>query len=245
MKLPALRPWLEAAAGLLYPPACVGCEKSLGPGEYLCARCDAKARPIEAPFCAVCSRPFEGEFPPGPFTCSDCRERDFAFACAVSARRHAGLVRDLVGRFKYRDEHYLRRPLSGWLAEALATDARLCGGPPVSALVPVPLHPRRQRERGYNQAEALCRALGRRTGLPVWNALRRVRFTETQTHLSRSERLANLHGAFAPARRRPVSGAHLLLVDDVFTTGATVHECARVLRRAGAVSVRVLTVARR
>ena len=81
--------------------------------------------------------------------------------------------------------------------------------------------------------------------MPVWEALRRVRYTEPQARLARVERLENLRGAFAPARRRPVGGAHLLLVDDVFTTGSTVDECARVLRAAGAASVRVLTVARR
>ena len=239
------QPWVDAAAGLLYPSACVCCETALSGGEYLCVPCGEEARRIEAPFCRRCSLPFEGEFPEGAFTCSNCRDQKFAFDCAVSARRHTGVVRDLVQRFKYRGEHFLRRPLSAWLAEAWETDARLQDGPPVAALVPVPLHPQRRRERGFNQAESLCRLLGRHAGLPVWNALRRVRFTETQTHLARHERLENLRGAFATARRRPVSGAHLLLVDDVFTTGATVDECARVLRRAGAASVRVLTVARR
>lgn len=240
-----LAPWLEAAAGLLYPPACAGCRRPLADSGYLCERCDEKIPRIEAPFCRICSQPFEGTFPEGEFTCSHCLEREYFFHCNVSARRHADLARDLVTRFKYREEHYLRRLLGQWLAEALTTDPRLCAGPPVEALVPVPLHPRRRRERGFNQAEALCGVIRRQTRLPVWNALRRVRYTETQTHLARGQRLANLRGAFAPARGRPVSGAHLVLVDDVFTTGSTVDECARVLRRAGAASVRVLTVARR
>ena len=239
------RPWVEAAAGLLYPPACACCGTGLGGGESLCAACGEEARRIEAPLCRVCSMPFEGAIQEGGFTCSNCLDRKFAFDCAVSARRHTGVVRDLVQRFKYRGEHYLRRPLGRWLAEAWETDERLRGGPPIRALVPVPLHPQRRRERGFNQAETLGRWLGKHARLPVWNALRRVRFTETQTHLARNERLENLRGAFAPARRRPVAGAHLLLVDDVFTTGSTVDECARVLRRAGAESVRVLTVARR
>ena len=240
-----LRSWLDAAAGLLYPPACVGCERALPAGEYLCADCGGDARRIEPPFCRVCSLPFAGEMPEGGFTCSNCLDRRFAFDCAVSARRHTGVVRDLVSRFKYRHEHFLRRPLGRWLAEAWDTDPRLRTGPSIGALVPVPLHPQRRRERGFNQAEVLCRLLGTHAKLPVWNALQRVRFTETQTHLARDERLENLRGAFAAARRRPVSGAHLLLVDDVFTTGSTVNECARVLRKSGAASVRVLTVARR
>ena len=240
------RPWFDAAVGLLYPPACVACETAVSGGEFLCAACGEEARRIEAPFCRVCSMPFAGEMPEGGFTCSNCLDRRFAFECAVSGWRHTGVVRDVVSRFKYQRQHYLRRPLGRWLAETWETDARLREGPPVGALVPVPLHARRRRERGFNQAEVLCRSLGRHAGLPVWDTLRRVRFTETQTHLARNERLENLRGAFAMARRRrPVSGAHLLLVDDVFTTGATVDECARVLRRAGAASVRVLTVARR
>ena len=246
MNLAKLRPWWEAATGLLYPPVCVGCETPLPPGETLCARCAGEAKPIEPPFCQVCSQSFVGEIPAEvSFTCAECRRTRHAFTCAVSAWRHDGVVRDLVARFKYQHQHYLRRPLGEWLAATLADDPRLRDGPPVTALVPVPLHPRRRRERGFNQAESLCRVLGRRSGLPVWNALRRTRFTEPQARLARNERLENLRGAFVPARRRPVAGAHLLLVDDVFTTGSTVDECARVLRRAGAASVRVLTVARR
>ena len=175
----------------------------------------------------------------GPLSCPYCRERPPRFDCAVSARRHEGLARDLIARFKYQGEHYLCRPLAGWMAAALRDDPRLRdwsiegGG---AALVPVPLHARRRRERGFNQAESLCRALARETGLPVWNALRRVRYTRTQTRLTRVERQQNLHDAVEPvARFHPaLAGARVVLVDDVFTTGATVNECARALRRAGA-----------
>ena len=240
-----LLPALQTAADLLYPPACVGCETPLSHGEYLCAPCAEAVPRIEPPFCAVCSRHFEGEIPADvPLVCRDCRAQDFAFACAVSARRHVKLAQDLVVRFKYGHEYYLRRSLTDWLTEAFHDDPRL-RVQPADALVPVPLHPRRERERTFNQAAVLARLLGRRIGLLVLPALRRVRFTETQTALTRAQRLENLRGAFACARRHPVIGAHLLLIDDVFTTGSTVDECARVLRRAGAASVRVLTVTRR
>ena len=242
---PLVLPALQTAADLLYPPACVGCETSLSHGEYLCGFCNEAVPRIEPPFCEKCSQHFEGEIPAGvPFTCRDCQAHDFAFGCAVSARRHVKLARDLVVRFKYERQYYLRQPLADWMAEAFREDARL-HDPPPAALVPVPLHPRRARERTFNQADVLARLLARRVGLPVWRALRRGRFTETQTALTRAERLANLRGAFTPVGRRPVSGAHLLLIDDVFTTGSTVDECARVLRRAGAASVRVLTATRR
>ena len=241
----ALRPLsrsLEVFADLLYPPACVHCDAVVASGEYLCPECSAKAERIQAPFCETCSEPFSGEIE-GAFSCPNCRQRHFAFECAVSAFRGRGLVRELILRFKYQRQYYLRRQLGTWLAQAL--DDERIRRRPADAIVPVPLHPRRQRERGFNQAAALCPFLSRHSGLPVWPALRRVRFTETQTHFSRAQRLRNLRGAFAAVPRWPVAGTHLLLVDDVFTTGSTVDECARVLRQAGAASVRVVTVARR
>lgn len=239
--LAALRPWAAAAAELLYPPLCVGCEASVETGHYLCAPCRERAQPIRAPSCQRCSQPFAGAMS-GSFTCAECARRKFAFECAVSCYRSRGIVRDLILRFKYQHCHYLRRPLASWLAETLR-DERI-RRQPADALVPVPLHPRRERQRGFNQAAALCQLLARPARLPVWPALRRLRWTETQTRFERAERLENLRGAFAARPRRPVRGAHLLLVDDVFTTGSTVDECARVLRAAGAASVRVLTVAR-
>ena len=105
-------------------------------------------------------------------------------------------------RFKYGHEYYLRRPLADWLAEAFHTDPRLTNRP-VDAIVPVPLHPRRERERTFNQAAVLARLLARRVSLPVWPVLRRVRYTEKQAALARSQRLENLRGAFASTRRWP------------------------------------------
>ena len=243
--LRALLPALQTAADLLYPPACVSCAASLAHGEYLCGPCEDATPRIEPPFCEKCSRHFDGAISADvPFVCGDCRESNFAFECAVSARRHTGLPQDLVVRFKYGHEYYLRRPLADWLAGAFHDDPRLTAQP-VDALVPVPLHPRRERERTFNQAAVLARLLARRVGLPVWPVLRRVRYTEKQAALARTQRLENLRGALASVRRWPVDSVHLLLIDDVFTTGATVDECARVLRRAGAASVRVLTVTRR
>ena len=243
-----LRAVLETAAGLLWPPCCVACDCALGSGGYLCAACADVPTRLSPPFCAVCSRSFEDDGTPlltgEAGMCSDCRQQQFAFVCATHFCRHEGLARDLVLRLKYRGEHYLRRPLASWLVETLRTDARL-RGLPVDALVPVPLFRRRERERGFNQAYALCRRMSRDTGLPVWRALRRVRSTRPQSRLSRAARQNNLHGAFAVDRRCRLTAAHVLLVDDVYTTGSTVHECARVLRRAGVASVRVLTITRR
>ena len=111
-------------------------------------------------------------------------------------------------------------------------------------IVPVPLHPTKQRERGFNQAAVLAQALSKRTSLPVGKALRRVRYTKTQTAFDRAERMQNLRHAFCLRPRADVQGLRVLLVDDVLTTGSTLSECARVLKKAGASSVYAATAAR-
>jgi ComF family protein len=115
---------------------------------------------------------------------------------------------------------------------------------PVDAIVPVPLHPARRRERGFNQAEALAKWVAKRTAIPVLDCIERRSYTLTQTQFDRSERMRNLRNAFALRKNSAVVGKNLVLLDDVLTTGSTLHECAVVLRKAGAESVRAITVAR-
>lgn len=231
----------EALLSLLYPPHCANCGAGTAAGEHLCKPCAAGASRIEAPFCRTCSQPFEGAIT-SEFTCQNCAERRLHFECAVARYASRGVVREFLHRFKYDRHFFLRHQLAAWAAEAF-DDERLRAAP-VDALVPVPLHPARFREREFNQAAEIARLLGRRRGIPVWQALRRIRYTTTQTRLDRQERMENLRDAFRVRHSPPVQSCHLLLVDDVFTTGSTVEECARALRRAGAASVRVVTVAR-
>jgi competence protein ComFC len=152
------------------------------------------------------------------------------------------VVRDFIHRFKYFSEYHLRHTLAGWAREAL-DDPRLAGTP-IDALVPVPLFHARQRHREFNQAAVIARLVGRRAGLPVCEALRRVRNTSSQLAYDRHGRMENLRNAFRMRENRAVQGPHLVLVDDVLTTGSTLDECARVLMAAGAGSVRAITVAR-
>jgi len=231
----------SALLSLFYPPHCAACGASTDAGVYLCVACTETRTRIEAPFCRVCSQPFEGAIT-SEFTCSNCADRDFHFECAVTRFMSRGVVRDFIHRFKYDREFYLRHPLADWAAEALL-DERLVGQR-FDFLVPVPLHSARQREREFNQAEAIAELLARRSGAPVYGALKRVRYTTTQTLLDRRERMENLRGAFRVRHPARVLSRHILLVDDIFTTGSTVDECARVLRKAGAASVRAITVAR-
>jgi len=231
----------ETLVSLLYPPHCAACGVSTPAQVFVCPQCANGAHRIEAPFCRQCSQPFDGDIT-DEFCCSNCDGRKFHFDCAVTRYRSKGIVRDFVHRFKYEQAYYLRRPLAEWAAVGL-TDKRILVRP-YDFLVPVPLHPARKRERGFNQAEAIGSLLAERTGKPMKSALRRTRYTTTQTRLDRAERMENLRGAFEVRHPEVVRDRHLILIDDVFTTGSTIEECARVLHHAGAASVRALTVAR-
>jgi ComF family protein len=152
------------------------------------------------------------------------------------------LVRQLVHEFKYGRRPYLRHPVGRWLVETMS-DLRLQGRR-FDLIVPVPLHPARERERGFNQATLLAELLSDRIGLPVRLVLERARFTTSQTAHDRTERMKNLHDAFRLRKKMNVRDLRVLLIDDVLTTGSTLSECARVLKKAGALSVFAATAAR-
>jgi competence protein ComFC len=239
--LAAARRILRSAGSVLFPPHCVTCGEDTEPGVYVCPACLEDLQPLQEPMCARCSWPFFGAITEA-FVCGDCDGRKVHYDCAVAAYRARGVARELIHKFKYERKRYLRIPLARWLGETL-NDPRILAKE-VHAFVPVPLHPTRKREREFNQAEELSALLSQATGIPSVNALRRVRYTTTQTRLSREERMENLRGAFHARHTDEVNGRDIVLVDDVFTTGSTVEECSRVLRQAGAASVRVITVAR-
>lgn len=232
---------LEAAVSLLYPPVCTLCGGKTRAGEYLCERCEAKATPIVAPFCQQCSEPFEGAIATA-FTCANCAHRTIYFDAAVAAYRGRGIVRQIIHDFKYGRQIHLRHLVARWLCAAF-DDERLRGRE-FDMIVPVPLHPARQRERGFNQANLLAELLTAQISIPSKPVLKRVRYTTTQTALDRAERMENLHNAFRLRRNANVRGLRVLLIDDVLTTGSTLSECARILKRSGAISVHAATAAR-
>lgn len=252
-----LGPVWEAWLDLVYPRLCPACQTPLddaaprhGVRAWFCGTCADELPWVEAPYCQVCGETYEGDLA-REFRCMNCQGRRLAFEFAVAACHADGAVRELVHKFKYERRLHLRGALAELLLRPLA-DPRLAaedlGG---WLLVPVPLHAARETDREFNQSRELCRRLGRLTGIPVADVLARTRETDTQAHLARKERLKNLRGAFGlrPGRpwRKPAAlqGRRILLVDDVFTTGATTSECARVLlREGGAEKVVVITLAR-
>src|SRR4029450_554378 len=187
----------QAAVSLLYPATCTICRKQVRAGEYLCDGCEAKVIRIVPPFCEMCSEPFEGSITTA-FTCANCAHRTIYFDTAVAAYRGRGIVRDVIHEFKYNRQIHLRHLVARWL-RAVLDDQRLRGCR-FDITVPVPLHPARQRERGFNQASLLAELLSGHISIPCKPLLKRIRYTTTQTALDRSERMENLHNAFRLGR---------------------------------------------
>ncbi len=241
------RRWWSRALDLLYPPQCAVCRATLSDGRALCDACDADLPRLAEPFCQSCGESFPGEIE-GVFACPNCHRLKFAFEFARPAMVRDDRTLDMIHRLKYSRELHLAKDL-GRLAAHSFGDPRLA--PALAGnwpLVPVPLHRRRFQHRHFNQAEEISKVLASLTGLPVLNALHRTRATGHQTALTRAQRMENLRGAFVISRagshRIGQSPAGAVLVDDVLTTGSTVHECAKILRRAGFRSIFVVTVMR-
>ncbi|WP_367874308.1 double zinc ribbon domain-containing protein [Luteolibacter sp. Populi] len=242
------RGWWARCLDLFYPSVCHACGKATPGDDSLCEDCRAAIPSLQSPFCLRCAEEFDGMIETD-FECSNCRSLDFDFAFARPAIAHHEVVLKMIHELKYQRRIHLAPELGRLAARSFAEDPRLLealdGKWP---LVPVPLHRRRQLWRHFNQAEEVARPIARLTGLPFCRALSRQRGTGSQTRLSRAERLKNLRGAFALSgageRFFAAHPAGAVLVDDVFTTGATTNECARVLRRAGVQKVVVVTVMR-
>jgi len=210
-------------------------------GEYLCAECESKVTRIVPPFCAKCSEPFDGAITT-EFACANCAHRNLYFEAAVSAYRARGIVRHVILNFKYGKQIHLRHLVARWLVAAL--DDERIRERRFDAIVPVPLHPARQRERGFNQAGLLADWISAHLSVRSRPVLERIHFTTTQTAFDRTERIQNLRGAFRLRKKADVRKWRVLLIDDVLTTGSTLSECARTLKQAGAQSVYAATAAR-
>ncbi|NVZ08636.1 ComF family protein [Allochromatium humboldtianum] len=221
----------------LFPPTCLLCGAPGEAGRDLCAGC-ALDLPYNLRACARCARPFLVPLPDGAI-CGDCERRPPPFDACLTAFRYEGAVPFLITGAKFRG----RLNAARLLGQCLAEHVRESADDWPEALVPVPLHPRRQRTRGYNQALEIARVTGRALSLPVEPRLvARPRATPPQTELTARARRRNIRGAFKAMDA--LTGRHLAIVDDVMTTGGTVSELSQVLIDAGAVRVDVWAVAR-
>lgn len=216
---------------LLFPPHCIGCRQV---GAWLCADCLAQIPRVEPPFCARC-----GNALATGGLCARCRTAPLQIERIRSVVYFEGVLREAVHRFKYRGRTVLAEPLGGLMAAYWIQHPM-----PADIVVPVPLHTARLRERGYNQAALLAREMACRVGLALnEQALVRRRATASQVKLDARQRRENVRDAFH-CSGDALTGKQVLLIDDVYTTGATLAACAVALHEGGARSVQALTLAR-
>jgi competence protein ComFC len=235
--------WGKLAELIVFPSSCLVCGRLLEkPGErVVCGECWETLPPPRPSLCPSCGRFFEGAGE--SHFCARCLDSRPRVSVHRSCGEYDGTLKDLILLFKYRKYSVLARGLAGFARRAVGTDDELWWG--VEALIPVPLHPRRKRDRGFNQSKVFAVELGKIVGVPVLDGvLVKVKSTPPQTSLESGERAENVRGVYRVKKEDRIRERTVMLVDDVYTTGSTIGECGRVLLSAGAKEVRALTLAR-
>ena len=212
-----------------------------GPGgESFCPACFSLIRFVAPPLCPCCGIPMAGAG--ADHLCGDCLVSRPPYAIARAVARYEAVLLDAIHVFKYKGKITTGEILGKMMADHVYPGFSIAD---YSLIVPVPLHPKRLRERGFNQAVILAREISKRFSIPLdFLILRRHIFTEPQVNLGRDQRKANIRGAFIVKDGKKIQGQKIILVDDVYTTGSTVKECAGALMKHGAAEVAVLTLAR-
>jgi competence protein ComFC len=222
--------YVSALADLFYPQRCIGCDRRAS--DLLCRTCFEALPRIGRPVCARCGMPTAFETP----VCDECKGVDFGFESARAPLKYTGVGKEIVHAFKYQGyTTVVDRLAAPLMLKVLGAKDRF------DAVVPVPLHRSRLRRRGFNQAKLLARGVAPKLNAPVSGTLQVVRRTRDQVELSAAERRANVAGAF---RAKDRVGGRILLIDDVFTNGATMSACAEALLGAGAREVHALSLCR-
>jgi ComF family protein len=229
LKPVAYKPYLAALADMFYPERCAGCEGRSS--DVLCRACFEALPRVGGPVCGRCGLPTAFATP----VCGECKNVDFGFQSARAPLRYEGVGKEIVHALKYRGY----KKVAGRLAAPLMVQALGDGG--FDAVVPVPLHRSRLRKRGFNQAGLLALGVAEKINATVSDTLKVVRSTRDQVELSAAQRRANVAGAY---RASGTLRGKVLLIDDVFTTGATMSACASTLVRAGAREVHALSLCR-
>lgn len=230
---------------IIYPPRCHICRAFLADrnagNNHFCDDCLNSFIRITSPLCPVCGTPFVSRVEEDHL-CEECLRKLPFYDILASPYLYEGGITDTIHQIKYSGKTYLAQSLGDLLA---ASAREKFGDTKGSLIMPVPLHPKRLRERGFNQSLVLARAIGPLLEARIdFLSLRRVRYTQPQTGLKRDERRRNVKGAFDISGQPDLKGKTIILVDDVATTGNTLNECARVLKKAGCEKVLCLTLAR-
>jgi competence protein ComFC len=234
------RPLLHGLADILFPRNCILCRTYTGQASpQLCTRCYASIEFNTPPFCLRCSRHLTVYTTEG--LCTTCLRHPPGFDCAWGAVSYNPAIQALLHQFKYGQKTAVRRIFAGFLDAFL--DSYRISLDSFDCVAPIPLHPVRYRERGFNQSQLLAQYVHAKTGLPVVEALIRSKPTKIQAFLGRKERWTNLEGAFRIKRSFNTNNKSILLVDDLLTTGATASAAAATLKEAGAKKVGLLVVA--
>ena len=238
-----MRAVLTAFTELLFPTLCLSCGGVLSERREhpFCPDCYAGIRFITGPLCPVCGIPYPVEEGPD-HVCGDCLLKKRHIGAARSLGVYESVLLDAIHAFKYGGNVTLGERLGRLMAQQ---DYPAFGIQDYSLILPVPLHPRRLRQRGFNQSVILAREISRCHGVAMdFRTLRRIVDTESQAGLKKEERRSNIRKAFSVTGPEQIRGRNILLVDDVYTTGSTLGECARTLLKEGAEAVGALTLAR-
>lgn len=237
---------------ILFPSDCPVCLRPLGRFhlEGICFDCWASLKLIRTPFCAKCGIPFGSKSSKTGFsvtnaydemTCPSCEKSRLSFSRARSLAEYTGSMRKIIHCYKFHNKPFLAEPLADLMLKILDI-GKIFGN--IDAIIAVPLHRKKRKERGFNQASLIAKRLGKKLRIRVEKSiLIRIKRSQPQMNLPADQREKNVRGIFEVRKAKRISGKRILLIDDVMTTGATVNECARVLKRAGCKDVCVLVLA--
>lgn len=226
----------------ILPPRCICCGKTLNAQDGVCEDCFNKINFITKPHCAKCGLPFESASSNKDSLCGICiKDKKPLFRLSRSAVRYDDISKNMILAFKFMDKTENAKVLSSWLYMA-GKDIFEQG---VDLIVPIPLHYSRLLKRKYNQSALLAKALSKLTGVKVdYSSVTRHKKTKPQVEFSGKARVKNVKGAFEVKHPEKIKGKRIVLIDDVYTTGSTLKECAKALKKAGVKSIDFLTVSR-
>jgi len=235
---------LKGIFDAVFSRECAVCASVLKKEEsFVCGQCLSDVKIIRPPFCKKCGRPFISEetlkYSPDHL-CAGCRGKRLSFHSVRAVGVYDGALRKLIHHYKFNGQRFLGEFLSGIMLENIREKFDSID---FDAVMSVPLHKKRLREREFDQSLLLSLNIGKNLDIPViTDNLIRNRYTRPQLELKKKERFQNVKQAFTVKRKEEIKGKQILLIDDVLTTGATIHECARVLKKKGAKSVDVLVL---